>query len=133
VLLYEYKCQTFNKEAKIKMNTSKKNNSIQLDKSILDESIYITSNLIGLGCGTNSMSPRHTNPCHRIPINTIPHVKQIIFSNPVTTVIWADGDKTQVRCHEGDVFDEDVGFALNVVKKLYGRQLYDRMMKRAKR
>jgi hypothetical protein len=115
------------------MNTSKKNNSIQLDKSILDESIYITSNLIGLGCETNSQPPYHTNSCLRIPINTIPHVKQIIFSNPVTTVIWADGDKTQVRCHEGDVFDENIGFALNVVKKLYGRQLYDRMMKRAKR
>lgn len=68
-----------------------------------------------------------------ILVNTLPHVKQIIFSNPMTTVIWADDTKTQVECKHGDVFDESVGFALCVTKKLYGRELYTRLMKRAKR
>ena len=68
-----------------------------------------------------------------IPTNTLPHVKQIIFSNPMTTVIWADDTKTQVECKHGDVFDESVGFALCVSKRLYGRELYSRLMKRAKR
>lgn len=67
------------------------------------------------------------------PTNTLPHVKQIIFSNPMTTVIWADDTKTQVECKHGDVFDESVGFALCVTKKLYGHELYTRLMNRAKR
>lgn len=82
-----------------------------------------------LGCaGNGGLDTKQT-----ILINTLPHVKQIIFSNPMTTVIWADDTKTQVECKHGDVFDESVGFALCVTKKLYGRELYTRLMKRAKR
>jgi hypothetical protein len=42
----------------------------------------------------------------------------VIYSDPVTTIIWADGTKTQSRCDERDNFDELTGFMMCVFKKV---------------
>ena len=47
-----------------------------------------------------------------------PAIKRVIYSNPVTTIIWADGTKTQSRCDERDNFDELTGFMMCVFKKI---------------
>ena len=45
-------------------------------------------------------------------------IKRVIYSDPVTTIIWDDGSKTQSRCDERDNFDELTGFMMCVFKKI---------------
>ncbi len=49
-------------------------------------------------------------------------IKDVIFSNPATIVLWADGTKTVVKCQEGDVYSEEVGLALCFAKKALGNK-----------
>lgn len=51
-----------------------------------------------------------------------PKIKVVHFSGPVTTVIWDDGTKSQVRCQEGDTFDPEKGLALAIAKKALGNK-----------
>jgi hypothetical protein len=56
-------------------------------------------------------------------------IKRVIYSDPVTTIIWDDGSKTQSRCDERDNFDELTGFMMCVFKKIMKhkdmRQMFD--------
>lgn len=47
-----------------------------------------------------------------------PEIKNVVISDPYTTILWSDGSKTQVKCMEGDAFDPEHGFAMAVLKKL---------------
>ena len=62
------------------------------------------------------------------PINTHIHfeneknmkIKNVIFRNPATIVMWEDGTKTIVKCGEGDSYDPEKGLAMAVTKKALG-------------
>jgi len=61
-------------------------------------------------------------------------VERVIFNDPATIVIWNDGDKTVVKCMEGDTFDEHVGFQAAVTKKVFGSHCaYNRIIAKAQR
>lgn len=45
---------------------------------------------------------------------------KIIFNGPATIVFWNDGDKTVVKQSESDIYDYEKGFAMCVVKKVFG-------------
>lgn len=45
---------------------------------------------------------------------------KIIFNGPATIVFWNDGDKTVVKQSENDIYDYEKGFAMCVVKKVFG-------------
>ena len=47
-------------------------------------------------------------------------VKKVYFNEPYTIVIWADGDKTIVRCSEKNTYDKYTGFTTCFIKKLMG-------------
>lgn len=49
-------------------------------------------------------------------------IKQVIFNDPATIVIWADGTKTIVKCQPGDVYDAEKGLALCIAKKFFGNK-----------
>ena len=49
-----------------------------------------------------------------------PEGKRVIYNEPATVVLWADGTKTVVRCQPGDVFDRRIGFLTALAKKVYG-------------
>ena len=49
-------------------------------------------------------------------------IKNVIFNDPATIVFWADGDKTVVKCQEGDTFDPEKGLAMAFVKKVLGNK-----------
>ena len=49
-----------------------------------------------------------------------PVAKNVIFSNPATIVIWADGTKTVVKCSPNDKYDKEKGLALCYMKKVFG-------------
>lgn len=50
----------------------------------------------------------------------IPEIKKVIFNDPATIVLWADGTKTVVKCFEGDVYTKWAGFAFCICKKMMG-------------
>jgi len=61
----------------------------------------------------------------KMKIDTINHftkaINQVIFTKKnETIVLWKDGTKTKVVCQEGDEFDREKGFALCVIKYLFG-------------
>lgn len=45
---------------------------------------------------------------------------KVLYSGNRTIVFWNDGDKTIVKCAQGQVFDEYNGFVAALAKKLYG-------------
>ena len=61
-----------------------------------------------------------------------PEADRVIFNPPATIVYWKDGSKTVVKTH-GEDFDEEKGFAMAVVKRLYGRAGTERILEKAQR
>lgn len=46
-------------------------------------------------------------------------IKKVIFNNPATIVIWANGDKTVVKC-DGEKYDPEKDLAMAITKYLLG-------------
>lgn len=46
-------------------------------------------------------------------------IDKVIFNNPETIVIWANGDKTVVKC-DGEKYDPEKGLAMAITKYLLG-------------
>jgi len=49
-------------------------------------------------------------------------IRDVIFNNPATIIIWSDGTKTVVKCQSGDEYDPEHGFLLCVAKKMFGNR-----------
>ena len=51
-------------------------------------------------------------------------IKQVIFNHEkrTTVVLWYDGQKTIVKCQDGDVFDEEKALALCYMKRVLGNR-----------
>ena len=47
-------------------------------------------------------------------------IKNVIFNDPATIVLWSDGTKTVVKCGENDIYDPEKGLAMAVAKKYLG-------------
>ena len=47
-------------------------------------------------------------------------IERVIFNNPATIVFWADGDKTVVKCQNGEPYDPEKGLAMAISKKALG-------------
>ena len=61
---------------------------------------------------------------------TVPFAKKIISSGKVMVVIWDDGAKTRATCSDADPFDVEIGFAMCLVKKLYGKKKLAKILKK---
>lgn len=46
-------------------------------------------------------------------------IVNVIFNDPATIIIWADGTKTVVKC-KGEDYDQEKGFAMAIAKKALG-------------
>ena len=53
---------------------------------------------------------------------TEPEIKDVIFNDPATIVIWSDGTKTVVKCSENDTYNKEVGLAMCIAKKYFGNK-----------
>lgn len=49
-------------------------------------------------------------------------IKKVIFNNPATIVLWADGTKTVVKVQGDDVYNREQGLALCIAKKALGNK-----------
>ncbi len=66
-------------------------------------------------------------------LTVLPEIKQVIFNNPATIVMWKDGTKTIVKTHNEE-FDEEKGLAMAYLKKVFGgRNQYIKYIKNANR
>ena len=61
-------------------------------------------------------------------------IKRVLFNNPATIVFWADGDKTVVKCQNGEPYDPEKGLAMAISKKALGndRNYYNTFAKQCK-
>lgn len=57
-----------------------------------------------------------------IPFVTVPAIDDVIFNGPATIVMWADGDKTVVKCQGGDNYSKETGLAMAISKKALGNK-----------
>ena len=89
-----------------------------------DELAYILDlvkrkyNLEIVDCGIPSVSDWILEP------NTtkLPEIKDVIFNEPATIIIWKDGTKTVVKCQEGEGYDPEKGMAMAISKKALGNK-----------
>lgn len=49
-------------------------------------------------------------------------IKDVIFNDPATIVLWQDGTKTVVKANHGDTFDPEKGLAMAFAKKALGNK-----------
>lgn len=49
-------------------------------------------------------------------------IKQVIFNDPATIILWADGTKTVVKCAKDEKFDPEKGLAMAFAKKAIGNE-----------
>ena len=52
----------------------------------------------------------------------IPPIEKVIFNKPATIVFWEDGDKTVVKCQDGDTYSKETGLAMCIAKKALGNK-----------
>lgn len=58
---------------------------------------------------------------------------KVIFNDRTTIVYWNDGTKSISTCSRGEAFDEEIGFAMCLAKKMFGKKKYQKIIKRAER
>lgn len=49
-------------------------------------------------------------------------IKDVIFHDPATIILWGDGTKTVVKCGKNDTYDPEKGMAMAICKKLLGNK-----------
>ncbi|WP_407450043.1 hypothetical protein [Fibrobacter sp.] len=49
-------------------------------------------------------------------------IKDVIFNDPATIVLWKDGTKTVVKIQNGEEFDPEKGLAMAIAKKALGNK-----------
>ena len=49
-------------------------------------------------------------------------IEKVIFNDPATIVIWADGTKTVVKTQNGEEYDPEKGLAMAITKKALGNK-----------
>lgn len=82
----------------------------------LDEPIKLSGSL-----GLKSTKRKEYNKMYKTPKErAFTKIKKVIFNNPATIVIWADGTKTIVHCEKDDVFDPEKGLAMAISKYFFG-------------
>lgn len=62
------------------------------------------------------------NMLMRLEAYKLPAISEVIFNEEgkTTILIWADGEKTVVRCGEGETFDRYTGFMAAICKRMFG-------------
>lgn len=68
------------------------------------------------------LPPFYEPTWYRTPAPKLPTIRQVIFNDPATVVIWDDHTKTVVKCQPGDTFSKEMGLAMAILKKVYGNK-----------
>lgn len=49
-------------------------------------------------------------------------IENVIFNEPATIILWADGTKTVVKTQDGEEYDPEKGLAMAICKKMLGNK-----------
>jgi len=58
-------------------------------------------------------------PCDQTLCRNV-YIREVIYNNPATIVLWSDGTKTVTKCAKGDKYNRETGLTLCILKKLVG-------------
>lgn len=61
-------------------------------------------------------------PIFSMRFAVLKEIKQVIFHEPATIILWADGTKTVVKCKDGDKYDKQTGFLMCYLKGIVGNK-----------
>lgn len=90
-----------------------------MDYTIVDNHTEFSGYLVGRG----EPEPYYRNDFLAKTFNLPkPTIKNVIFNNPATVVMWSDGTKVVVKCQPGDVYSKETGLALCIAKKFLGNK-----------
>ena len=77
-------------------------------------------------CGSDKITDTIELLVHRVECkiqeNNMPEIRDAIFNEPATIVLWKDGTKTVVKCGKRDNYDKEKGLAMCIVKKINGNK-----------
>ena len=107
------------------------NNSYSSDSTVNTITTGTTiSNIIGTAVAVSSINGKSTKTSkqkqYKFPGvvvdskgNTV-YIKEVIYSNPATIVIWSDKTKTICKAVEDDTYNPEAGLAICILKKALG-------------
>lgn len=79
----------------------------------------LRENAISLRDRSSEMKKKLDDPLG-IPVkHAISLVKKVIYKDPATIVLWTDGTRTVVKCHN-EPYDPEKGLAMCILKKGFG-------------
>lgn len=61
---------------------------------------------------------------------SMPEIEKVIFQKEHTIIIWADGERTVVRCSEEE-FDKEKGLAMAIAKRFMDRNKFKKLLNTA--
>ena len=69
----------------------------------------------------NEIAKRAINGVYGLPGRKY-EIKDVIFNNPATIILWTDGTKTVVKCQNDEIYDPEKGMAMAIAKKVMGNK-----------
>ena len=77
---------------------------------------YIRNNNFAIGIGINLLETKQ-----------MPKIEQVIFQKDLTIVVWADKERTIVKCSEEE-FDKEKGLAMAIAKRFMDRNKFKKLL-----
>lgn len=100
------------------------------DRIIFRDEEYVMIDNLDLDDLIRTATRSYFDSCgERRTSNYISGIKKVIYNDPATTVIWHDGSKTTIKCHDEDSYDPVIGLLLCVIKKISDGQGYSALCK----
>ena len=103
-------------QAEIKLGNATFPVRINTVNQTLDE---VSFKCTALSSYTTSKTPSISKPTSS---KLIPAIKDVIFNDPATIILWSDNTKTVVKCGEWDIYDPEMGMAMAIAKKALGNE-----------
>ncbi|MBR2248775.1 MAG: hypothetical protein IJ880_17475 [Bacilli bacterium] len=88
---------------------------------VLRHYVNIEAEILPGACFTTAPKVELINAIQSIGIEPSTDIKDVIFNDPATIVIWADGSKTVVKA-ENEPFDPEKGLAMAISKRVFGNK-----------
>ena len=97
-----------------------------------DQVFNVVKEFIEKRLNTNNIKGwKNTQRVKNLDSRMVPGIKNVIFNDPLTIIVWSDGTKTFVKTSENDAYDPEKGMALAIAKKAMGNKYsyYDEIRK----
>lgn len=90
---------------------------VNIDNDSVQKSIYM---MTARGSGKTRWVSEQLKKAWPCKNNIKNNIKDVIFNDPATIVLWTDGTKTVVKCQPGETFDPEKGLAIAISKRMLG-------------